>query len=200
MKPFSKFTLSEALALIGSRHIQPWTPRFEKVAVSPEFTAMLSKAREHIDLKSSEAAKVLVIDLILLEAIDPIPNLKFWKQSPLETKSASGVVDYLLAENAAIVTQPLLAVVEAKKDDFDLGRAQCLAEMAACHELNQADNADIELIHGIVSNGSGWQLLRWNTVENEVQESLLYAETDLEDLIGVIRHVLQSCSSQISSS
>ena len=45
-------------------------------------------------------------------------------------------------------------MTEAKKDDFEKGAAQCVAEMVVCRETNTTDGHFID-VHGIVSNGQG---------------------------------------------
>ena len=87
-----------------------------------------------------------------MRAVSQHPNLKVWKAAVLNTDTLTGVADYLIAPRLAYLTTPLLCVVEAKRDDFERGRAQCLAEMVACRENNHHEGHDIE-IFGIVSNG-----------------------------------------------
>ncbi len=42
-----------------------------------------------------------------------------------------------------LVTRPFLAISEAKRDGFDGGWAQCLAEQVACRKLNEEDGITI---------------------------------------------------------
>ena len=49
---------------------------------------------------------------------------------------------------------PLLAVVEAKKSDFEQGWGQCLAELVAMQKLN---NDSISTVYGIVTDGKYWE-------------------------------------------
>jgi hypothetical protein len=46
--------------------------------------------------------------------------------------------------------------VEAKKDDFGQGLAQCLVEMQACQWRNTQINKKID-VFGIVTNGDTWK-------------------------------------------
>ena len=48
-------------------------------------------------------------------------------------------------------------MVEAKKNDFEQGWGQCLAEMVAAQKMN--DNPDFPL-YGIVTDGITWQFGR----------------------------------------
>jgi len=68
---------------------------------------------------------------------------------------------------------PLLCVIEAKKDDFEKGLAQCLVEMEACRFRNK--NLQPIDIYGIVTNSLTWRFYKF-TVKNEIYESAPYAE------------------------
>ena len=87
-------------------------------------------------------------------------KLKLWSHRALICDDIlSGEPDYFFSawRDEVIdkfVNTPLLAVSEAKKQDFEGGWGQCLAEMIACQKLNQNDNITI---YGIVSTGIFWQ-------------------------------------------
>ena len=90
-------------------------------------------------LSASEAAKVTLIDAILLEIVPRYAGLRIWKDEPLETGNAGGVADFLIAPSRGYLETPLLCAVEAKLDDFTAGEIQCIAEMAACRDNNARD-------------------------------------------------------------
>ena len=71
------------------------------------------------------------------KALITCENLKIWKGAALESQDLIGQADYLLTQRRGYVEAPLLCVVEAKKDDFEQGAAQCLVEMKACQWNNQ---------------------------------------------------------------
>ncbi len=39
-----------------------------------------------------------------------------------------------------LINTPLLSVMEAKKEDFEMGWGQCLAELIACQKINDSDS------------------------------------------------------------
>jgi hypothetical protein len=63
------------------------------------------------------------------------------------------VADYLVAGQGKIYQSPFLCVVEAKKDDFEQGLAQCLLEMYVC----QQNNVQLFDVFRIVTNSTVWQ-------------------------------------------
>jgi hypothetical protein len=190
-KRFSGFNLSEALAIIGVNQIKEWyfdiTPR----SPSTHYQQTVAKLKLHFDLSLSESAKSLLIDALLLEAIDDFNELKIWKEAALQTDILTGTVDYLIAPQGKVYQSPLLCVVEAKKDNFEQGLAQCLVEMQACQWLNQISKP-FE-VFGIVTNAVVWQFYKL-TPENDVYESPVYAETQLESILGILYSILAQCT------
>lgn len=95
----------------------------------------------------------------LQEAWKQHQTLQLWShQTIYYDEQLSGEPDYLISRISdkavnAIITKPLVVVVEAKKEDFNAGWGQCLAEMIACQKLN--DDTDIT-IFGIVTSGELW--------------------------------------------
>ncbi len=86
-------------------------------------------------------------------------ELALWSHQPIEfNEELSGIPDYLLSRRSElgkiVLGFPLLAVVEAKKDDFKAGWAQCGSEMYAIQQLNQLPQ---QRIFGVVSNGETWE-------------------------------------------
>jgi hypothetical protein len=86
-----------------------------------------------------------------------------------------------------ILEQPYLVIVEAKKDNFEEGWGQCLAELIAVQKIN--DNPD-KKIFGIVSNGKLWKFaqLKNDLFTKQIKSYLL---DNLEELMAVINFVFQ---------
>ena len=122
-------------------------------------------------------------------------ELKVWKETALSTDTLAGVADYVIAPNRAYMATPLLCVAEAKKDDFERGQAQCLAEMVVCQWNNRQRGYEIE-VYGIVSNGQVWQFYRLTQI-NDVYESTLYTVDDLPDLLGALDSVCGECAKNV---
>jgi hypothetical protein len=85
-----------------------------------------------------------------------------WIQKPLfYNETLTGTPDYLIATRSAlgktVLASPLLLVVEAKKNDFEQGWGQCLAELVAAQKIND----DLTLpVYGIVTDGKLWEFGR----------------------------------------
>ena len=150
---------------------------------------------EGFDTVGTEAAKLLIADALLAEIILSYRNLKVWKGEELESPTLTGFADYLITPRFAFVKTPLLCAAEAKRDDFVKGRAQCVAEMAACREANLADGYDLDLF-GFVTNGQTWQFYQFTTA-GEIFETTEYNMENLPRLLGALDYVCGECAKRV---
>lgn len=196
-KAFSKFTLDEAYKQLKLTQLTPWKIDFTLIAPTDAFQLHLDRLQV-FDMERSEEGKKLLIDAILIEAIQPFTQLKFWKGANLESEIAHGAADYLMTEKRGYFEAPFLCVVEAKKDDFEQGLAQCLVEMQACQWSNQSIDRAID-IFGVVTNGGTWQFYKL-TLDHIVYATLPYSISDLEAILGQLHHFFQQCENSLQSS
>ena len=77
-------------------------------------------------------------------------------------RGLNGACDFLLTRSPErfFVSHPVLAVVEAKKEDIVGGLGQCVAAMVAAQAFNQREGDGSEAVHGAVTTGSNWRFLR----------------------------------------
>jgi hypothetical protein len=194
-KKFSGFSKEEAFKLLGLKDLTPWRIEANPIGPSEFFQMHLQRLQRNFDLEGYEESKKLLIDAICDEAIDPLTHLKIWKGAKLESDVATGFVDYLVAERQRYLSAPMLCIIEAKKDDFEQGLAQCLVEMYACQWNNRKINRSLDVL-GIISNGSSWRFYR--LIESgEVFESAAYSIGDMELLLGRLRFVFQICEQML---
>ena len=194
-RKYSGLTLEEAMQLIPAERLTHWNLDAPPRPTS-DFLRSGLRRLESFDLVSSEAAKMLLIDKLLQEIVPEYPQLKVWKAALLETDTLTGTADYIIAPNRAYMATPLLCVVEAKRDDFEAGRVQCIAEMVACAWKNRQQNFERE-IYGIVSNGQGWIFYRL-TLSGEVFETGVYTTQYLPQMLGALDHVCAHCAMNVS--
>ncbi|NES80296.1 MAG: hypothetical protein F6K10_01815 [Moorea sp. SIO2B7] len=194
-KHFSSFTYAEAFKYLSIKNIKPWVMEVAPVEPSDFFVEHLKRIAEVFDLQSCEESKKLVIDAICEEALQSFKHLKIWKGAPLADEHTNGYVDYLLAERKAYLESPFLCIVEAKKDDFEQGLAQCLVEMKACQYGNIQKQYNID-VFGIVTNGDTWKFYRLTT-DNQVYGTEAYSKGTMNILLGYLRHILKLCEEHI---
>lgn len=188
-KRFSQFTLASALNLLNQRNIKSWQIPFQRKEPSPLYLQLIERLSKHFDLSLSESAKSLVIDAILLESIARFEKLKIWKEAKLQNDLLQGSADYLIAGQGKIYQSPFLCVVEAKKDNFEQGLAQCLLEMYVCLQ----NNAQPFEIFGIVTNSTVWQFYKLD-VQLNIYESPVYTITHIEEILGILDWIFEQCS------
>jgi hypothetical protein len=136
---------------------------------------------------------------ILKEAWKPFTkDIMLWSHQAMEFDTIlSGTPDYLFTKKSVlgkiVMDKPLVAIVEAKKDDFTGGWGQCAAEMYTAQQINKNDDLKI---FGIVSNGRFWEFAtlqqRTFTKFREISEI-----NDLDELFSVLTHILKICQMQI---
>ena len=125
-------------------------------------------------------------------------KLKLWSHRALVyDRELFGEPDYLVSaviEDVIdkLLNKPLLAVAEAKKEDFAKGWAQCLVEMVACRKLNE----DEKVVYGIVSTGILWE---FGKLENSTctKHPISYSISDPNKIFGVLDFVFMACEKQI---
>jgi hypothetical protein len=193
---FSSFTLAEAYKELGLTKLIEWKLDAPPVAPSAFYHQRLQRLHARFNLTTSERAKELLIDAICEEALEESPKLKIWKAAAIQSEDLIGVADYVAAPDRDYLDTPLLCIVEAKKDDFEQGLAQCLVEMKACRESNAQAGAAID-VYGVVTNGAGWVFYQFTT-DRRVFESRLYALGEIEEILGCLRLIFRKCEENIA--
>jgi hypothetical protein len=189
-------TLGEVLNAYQIQYGQATFPPTDKTVIAPALLhAELALTQQEIDYRASEAS-------ICENIIYPILR-EVWKQyrdifafrshQPIRLNDElNGIPDYLFTRKSelgkVVVGVPYVAVVEAKRDDFTGGWAQCSLEMYTIQQLNQ----DTRTVFGIVSNGDVWEVA---TLENQVFTSLSpqFSLDRLDELFSALTWVLTSC-------
>ncbi|MDB9528639.1 hypothetical protein PN498_21790 [Oscillatoria sp. CS-180] len=196
-KPFSSFTYRQAFKHLGITELKRWELSAEPVPISDFFRQRLERL-QWFDLESLEVSKTLLIDAICEEGLEGYERLKVWKGAYLEGETVCGNVEYLIAERRAYLEAPFGCIIEAKKDDFEQGAAQCLVEMHACQWANRQIGQDMDT-YGIVTNGEGWKFYQL-TRQGEVSESLLYGIGEMSILLGLLRMFFNLCDRNLHGS
>jgi len=194
-KSFSSFNYKEAFKQLNIDKLNRWTITAEPVPISDFFSTRLERL-QRFDLESFEVSKTLLIDAICEEGLEGLDRLKVWKGAYLEGESTCGNADYLIAERRAYLEAPFVCVLEAKKDNFEQGTAQCLVEMQACQHTNREIGRLIDA-YGIVTNGDGWKFYRLDA-EGQAHETLLYGIAEMPQLLGILQTFFRKCAQLLS--
>ncbi len=175
----------------------------EAVEPSEIFLQELNFTRENFAVFSSEAARTEAIIFPVLREVYKNYNQSFslWIQKPLHVDAnLHGTPDYLVANKSplgvAVFTNPLLVIVEAKKNDFEYGWGQCLAELVAVQKLNGDEDF---IVYGIVTDGETWQ---FGKLEKDLftQNTLSYPLGNLPGLFGALHFVFRTIRTALATS
>ena len=149
-----------------------------------------------LGINTEMARSIYIIAPILAEAIrragppaNVLPGVGFDVD---RARGLSGFCDYLIARSAEyyFVQAPVVAVVEAKKEDLIAGLGQCAAEMVAIRLFNEREQSTTPAVHGCVTSGSNWRFLKLegSTLSIDKPEyHLREVAKILGILVGVIR-------------
>ena len=127
-------------------------------------------------------------------------DLPLWSHVPFDVSPEDGLIgipDYMFAPASPIGTtfgRPVIMVAEAKRENFNAGWAQSLAEMIAAQRFNHEEQTEI---FGIVTTGNFWQV-------GKLRERLLTMEVvsysaleDLQRLLNVLNWICFEAKQQI---
>jgi len=169
--------------------------------ISPEFLADFEFVYEHIDTFTSEASRCETIIFPILKEVykQYHTRLSLWIQKYISfDDDLHGAPDYLLASRSElgkkVLEDPLLAVVEAKKNDFEQGWGQCLAELVAIQKLNARTDHPY---YGIVSDGNVWQFGK--LVDSTfIKEPTNYTLDQLDEIFAALTFVFDQMQRSLS--
>jgi hypothetical protein len=164
------------------------------------FTSRLNTViQEGIVFNSEYAICENIISPILTEVWRGyIQNFLIWSHQPLNyDENLSGVPDYVVAQRSPrgkiVLEKPYVIVVEAKKDNFEEGWGQCLAEMLAAQKLN---NDPSKKLFGMVSNGKLWE---FGVLQEELftKNRKYYVLENLDELMGAVNFLFAESAAQL---
>ncbi|HAC62252.1 MAG TPA: hypothetical protein DCF68_01630 [Cyanothece sp. UBA12306] len=99
----------------------------------------------------------------------------------------NGNCDFIINQSSELlmITAPIITIVEAKKEDLNLGLGQCIAEMIAAQIFNERENCQINKILGVVTSGTNWKFLKLEqqTIYIDLQE---YYLDNIGQLLGIL--------------
>jgi hypothetical protein len=125
-------------------------------------------------------------------------KLLLWSHQALNyNDNLSGIPDYMVAQRSArgkvILEKPYLIIVEAKKDNFEEGWGQCLAELVAAQKINNNQNSRL---FGIVSNGKLWEFGLLQGIDF-IKNIKYYVLEDLQALMEALNFIFSHSFEQV---
>jgi hypothetical protein len=172
---------------------KPWKPS-KRTKVPASLKADIKFTMQEVAYDNSEAAicENLIYPVLKGAWKAYAKSLSIWSHQPIGEGELSGVPDYIISKRSPlgkiVFESPFVAVVEAKKDDFTSGWAQCGLEMYVMQSLNQDKTLPV---HGIVSNGDTWEIARLDEAVFTKYQNVFLIER-LDDLFSAISEIFTS--------
>jgi hypothetical protein len=119
-----------------------------------------------LGVNSEKARSEFIIAPMLAEtklrvgpSVNVLPGVTFEVD---KAQGLAGFCDFLIARSPEIyyLQGPIVAVVEAKKEDLIAGLGQCAVEMVAIRLFNEREGTPLPAVFGCVTSGSLWRFLK----------------------------------------
>ena len=201
MASFSTFkTLVEAL--VHFNIAEKSAPLFSEVKIKVEVPLFL---KEELAFNMTEmpynVSEAAICEMVVFPILKTIwknfkEKLLLWSHQGISKDvEISGIFDYIVAKRSPlgrVLSLPMLVMIQAKKDNFDEGWGQCLAQMIAAQNLNNQDYT----IYGIVTNGTSWE---FGQLDNQtlLRHTQPLSIDDLPKLYNVIYNIFEYCEKQL---
>jgi len=145
----------------------------------------------------SEKSRSEFIVAPVLQAARELTDNRFgiFSGQRLDVDAAKGLVgecDFILAIGPALppLHAPVMTVVEAKKNDIEMGLGQCIAQMIAARRFNEAAGQTDSSVYGCVTTGEDWQFLRLADQVALMDRPRYYLD-NVSGILGVIRAICE---------
>lgn len=102
----------------------------------------------------------------------------------------NGECDFMLAKdiNTFDLNYPIIHIVEAKRNDLEIGVPQCAAQLLGARIFNEKRGVKLEKIYGCVTTGNDWLFLVLE--DNLVIDSRIYYLSEVDLLLGIFGQII----------
>ena len=103
----------------------------------------------------------------------------------------NGEIDFIITRLTDTIEPqaPIFSITEAKVGKVEKAIPQAAAQMLGARVFNQTNNEQIDTIHGIITDGTSWLLLKLEDL-NLTIDSKFYYTHDLPYLLGALEKIL----------
>ncbi len=148
-------------------------------------------------LTNEKSKSEKLISPILLEvALAYLDNVTLYSGEDLyvdDKRDLSGACDFFISKHALknVMQAPIITLVEAKDENMDYGKGQCLAQMYASKIFNEQKGKPQKFIYGCAVTGDDWKFLK--LIDNQVYtDTKTYYISDLPKILGIFNHIIKS--------
>lgn len=195
---YRDFSLETVIAQFELHEIEEVLfPTLEPLTASAWLKETLDLGIDYALISTSEKARSeFVVAPILMEMGRKYRDqIAIYSGKNLDADRERGLIgecDFILCQGKMTrsLQSPILALVEAKKSDIDLGLGQCIAQMLGAQAFNRSRNQAYDPIFGCVTTGETWQFLKLSE-RNIIIDVNRYYIKDIELILGCLQAILR---------
>lgn len=166
---------------------------FQPIMPSERLIEALEMANE-LPVRSEKAKSETIVFPVLIE-LRKLNNKFFtiYSGDNLNVDEAQGLrgeCDFILSKDVGSfsINFPILQIVEAKKNDLELGIPQCAAQLIGAKIFNERKGIFLDSIYGCVTTGNEWVFLKLET--DIMIDNRIYYLNEIEEILAVFQHII----------
>lgn len=191
---YGDFTLEEIELRFGVRNrTGRLFPLVTPVEPSEKLKEALQLATE-LPVRSEKARSEAIVFPLLVELRSH--NNKFFTiysgdvLNADEEKGLRGECDFILAKDIGSfsINYPIIQIVEAKKNDLEIGVPQCAAQLIGAKVFNQKKGVALDKLYGCVTTGNEWMFMQLE--QDLLIDPRVYYLNEINQLLGVFQCII----------
>lgn len=191
---YKDFTISKLKSQFNLHLIEQAEPIVSKTPVTPSAYIEETLKRNFRIAQAVSTEKIrseLIVAPILMELVVLMNHqIGLFSGNDFTVDPAAGLngwVDFLisLSPEQLEIEAPVAVIVEAKKQELNIGIPQCIATMVAADQFNKARENIISPVYGAVTTGAFWRflVLEGNKVMIDFND---YYISPVENILGIL--------------
>ena len=195
---YTDFTLADLDSRFMIRNqVKPLFEPLQPLQPSEWLQTMLSLVQE-LPVRTEKAKSESIVFPILLElrnrndkffTIYSGENLNTDPSRGLNGDGWPGPCDFILTKDTGTfdINYPIMQIVEAKRNDLELGVPQCAAQLVGAKLFNEAKGVSIPQLTGCVTTGNEWLFIR--LTDHLTIDRRKYYLNELGELLAVFQQL-----------
>jgi hypothetical protein len=170
-------------------------PQIDTVEPSDWLNQTLQLA-ELMPLTNEKSKSERIISPILLEvSLAFKENITLYSGEDLyidDKRDLSGACDFFLAKHPlkTVMQAPIITLAEAKDEDMDYGKGQCLAQMYGAQIFNEQKGKSQPFLYGCAVTGDDWKFMRLEGRQVYIDTKTYYL-SDLPKILGIFHQIVK---------
>ncbi len=191
---YSDFTLRDLQKKFGIKNrVEHLFKKFEPLIPSDWLKLTLNKTTQ-LPSRSEKSKSETIVFPILVELRDRNNNfITIYSGDNLTADEKSGLkgeCDFIITKDTGTfdINYPIMQMVEAKKNDIEIGIPQCAAQMVGAKIYNEKNDTKLEYIYGCVTTGDEWLFLKLGS--ELIIDKRKYFSNELGELLAVFQNIV----------